>query len=190
MALTTQEAHRPPRSKCSLCCSVQWGGGLEMGYPPPDMGYPPGHGVPPQTWVPPGHGVPPSDLRWGTPARKCEQTEKITFPHPSDAGGNKIELGKTIGQFGVAKPLGMVGRALRRLKSDLMWACSPHVGISTLKCGHSHLIWTFPPCVDMLTSNRHIHLMWEKFPKNTRTKPIPSTRQSSCVNARGIQPAA
>ena len=68
----TQEAHCPPRSKCSLCCSVQWGG-VEMGYPPymgypPDMGYPPTQtwdGVPPtQTW----DGVPPyPDLRWGTP---------------------------------------------------------------------------------------------------------------------------
>ena len=45
----------------------------------PEMGYPlPQHldltGV-----------LPPPDLRWGTP-RKCEQTENITFPHPSDGG--------------------------------------------------------------------------------------------------------
>ena len=48
----------------------------------PGMGYPPT-----QTW----DGVPPSpylDLRWGTPPPcKCEQTENITFPHPSDVGG-------------------------------------------------------------------------------------------------------
>ena len=57
-----------------------------MGYPlsRPGMGYPPPH----------------PDLGWGTPlsrpgtgypppsSRKCEQTENITFPHPSDASGN------------------------------------------------------------------------------------------------------
>ena len=75
------------------CCSVQWG--AEMGYPPPDMGYPldmgypsldmgyhPRHGYLPWTWGPPPRwgtppemgyprtwdGVPPyPDLKWGTP---------------------------------------------------------------------------------------------------------------------------
>ena len=52
-----------------------------------------------------GDGVPPyPDLAWGTPPppktwdrvppppRKCEQTENITFPNTSDAGGNKMAL--------------------------------------------------------------------------------------------------
>ena len=73
-----------------------------MGYPCPDLGWGtthldlgwgtplsrPGMGYHP-TWT--WDGVPPScpDLRWGTPSpRKCEQTENITFPHPSDAGSN------------------------------------------------------------------------------------------------------
>ena len=164
-----QEAHHPPHSKCSLCCSVQWGGGPRDGVSPPQTWGTPRHGVPPQTWgtspdmgtprtwgtplpypdlrwgtptpdmgwvtpptiiqtwpgsppdlrwgtptpdmgwvTPPHHhpdlaGVPPrpemgypptSDLRWGNPPlpHKCEQTENITFPHPSDAGGNNIRL--------------------------------------------------------------------------------------------------
>ena len=62
----TQGAHRPPCSKCSLCCSVYWGGGglphpalVEgtLGTPPPSRS---GQGVP---WVPPHH----PDLGWGTP---------------------------------------------------------------------------------------------------------------------------
>ena len=88
---------------------------------PPDLGWgTPAHhsdlaGVPHTPgilrWGTPLHhpdlaGVPPTpDLRWGTspppsrtgqgtpPFRKCEQTENITFPHPSDAGGNNA-LGK------------------------------------------------------------------------------------------------
>ena len=80
-----------------------WGiplSGPGMGYPPSRpgmgylpvsrMGYPPsgsGMGYPPVwTW----DGVPPPhpDLGWGTPPpHKCGQTENITFPHPSDAGG-------------------------------------------------------------------------------------------------------
>ena len=73
-------------------------------YPVLDGGYPTNQiGVPPvQTW----DGVPPppshADLAlsplliWdGVASRKCWQTENITFPHPSDANGNKItNLGK------------------------------------------------------------------------------------------------
>ena len=72
------------------------GGVLPIGVPPcwgtpcqgiPPLGYPP-IGVPPRldlAWVPPpgwtwlGYPPPP----------RCEQTENITFPHPSDAVGNK-----------------------------------------------------------------------------------------------------
>ena len=43
----------------------------------------PGTGYPPPR---PGMGYPHPDL----PSRKCEQTENITFPHPSDAGGNNV----------------------------------------------------------------------------------------------------
>ena len=57
----TQEAYRPPRSKCSLCWSVSWWG-RGGGYPiqsKPGMG-------------PPCNGG---------------QSENITFRHPLDAGG-------------------------------------------------------------------------------------------------------
>ena len=88
-----QEAYRPPRSKCSLCCSVSrpgggvpiqsWTGGYAiqsggmrypsqvwMGVPPPPgpgMGYPPSAGkVPP---IGPGMEYPPPrHLEWGTPS--------------------------------------------------------------------------------------------------------------------------
>ena len=75
---------------------------LARGYPR----YPPHHpdlvwGVPQVPTHHPdlGWGTPDPDLGWGTPPtstvlgrgspppRKCEQTENITFPHPSDAGG-------------------------------------------------------------------------------------------------------
>ena len=157
----TQEAHRPPCSKCSLCWwgrgyPIQsWTGGYHIllmggypiqswigggywvppvpgldgtpsillmggtpssngwGYPRlphPDFGWGTPHqqnGVPPiRTWdrVPPsldlGRGIPSPrpDLRWGTPPpHKCGQTEAITFPHPSHAGGNyqHAEIGDT-----------------------------------------------------------------------------------------------
>ena len=47
-------------------------------------------GVPPvQGWM----GVPPHlDLAGVPPPRRCGQTENITFPHPSDAVGNKLVL--------------------------------------------------------------------------------------------------
>ena len=70
---------------------LRWGtptSDLRWGTPPPrpEMGYPP--------YLRLEMGYPPtSHLRWGnpTPPRKCEQTENITFPHPSDAGGNKSQ---------------------------------------------------------------------------------------------------
>ena len=85
-----------------------WDGVPPSPLPGPGMGYPPTQtwdGVPPLPG--PGMGYPPYlDLRWGTPPtqtwdgipplprpemgypppRKCEQTENITFPHPSDGG--------------------------------------------------------------------------------------------------------
>ena len=62
-----------------------------MGYPRPDLGW----GTPPPTdlgqgtpLTKPGTGCPPPRSGMGyPPPRKCEQTENITFPHPSDAGG-------------------------------------------------------------------------------------------------------
>ena len=47
-----------------------------MGYPPPrpEMGNP----------LPPTHRP---GMRYPPPPQKCRQTENITFPHPSDAGG-------------------------------------------------------------------------------------------------------
>ena len=68
-----------------------------MGYPlsRPRMGYPPsrpGMGYTPPT---PGWGTPCPDLGWGTPPHMCGQTENITFPHPSDAGGNKSPKNRT-----------------------------------------------------------------------------------------------
>ena len=63
------------------------------GYPPP--GYLPCQGAPPRQGTPP-HGCPmafwemlQSIMGYGYPPPRCEQTENITFPHPSDAGGNK-----------------------------------------------------------------------------------------------------
>ena len=99
--------------------SAEWGtprpgmgyplSGPGMGYPPsgPGMGYSPhldlGWGT--SVWT--GMGYPPHpDVRWGTP-RKYEQTETITFPHPSDADGKyyfmlwrpKVRLKTTRGQI-------------------------------------------------------------------------------------------
>ena len=82
----TQEAHRPPRSKCSLCWSVSWGGGVphsvrenRVPHPVLDGGYPKSwswRGVSPKSASTPGmdpiwtwDGVHPSpcpDLGWGT----------------------------------------------------------------------------------------------------------------------------
>ena len=45
--------------------------GPETGYPPPPG---PETGYPPPTWT------------WEPSPPKCEQTETITFPHPSDGG--------------------------------------------------------------------------------------------------------
>ena len=63
-----------------------------MGYPPPcpDLG-----------WDTPISGLgwssPQSRPEMGyTPPPKCEQTGNITFPHPSDAGGNDILVEKRI----------------------------------------------------------------------------------------------
>ena len=73
-----------------------WGTPISrMGYPPsrPGMGYSPVQtwdGVTPlpiQTW----DQVPPSRPWMGYPSCKCEQTENITFPHPSDASGNNTK---------------------------------------------------------------------------------------------------
>ena len=50
---------------------------LRWGTPPPR----PGMGYPPPTDL--GRGIPPN--KWG-------QTENITFPHPSDAGGKNMNV--------------------------------------------------------------------------------------------------
>ena len=99
----TQEAHRPPRSKYTLCCSGR-------GVPLPERVPPPGKiGTPPpiQTWeevpphpegrYPPPHPDPgpPRHLDGVPPPHRCEQTdtcENSTFPRTTYAGGNQSEL--------------------------------------------------------------------------------------------------
>ena len=106
-----QEAYRPPRSKCLLCCPVSWWEGVtpsspgQGGYPiqswvegtlgwetppflpRPGMGY-----LPAQTWdgVPPwpGNGVPPIGRMGTIPPHKCEQTTWYLWKHylPSSFG--------------------------------------------------------------------------------------------------------
>ena len=89
----------PPHQQNGIppCLDLGWGTPIQTwdGVPPtPGMGYP--HvwtwdGVPPptQTW----DEVPPTQS-WDRvplpPPHKCEQTETITFPHPSDAGGENM----------------------------------------------------------------------------------------------------
>ena len=78
---------------------------------------------PVRTWdgIPPhpdlGWGTPPClNLGWGTPPpRKCEQTKNITFPHPSDAGGN--DLKSKIKFFGV--PSSFLGRQNSRISQHI-----------------------------------------------------------------------
>ena len=69
--------HHPDLGWGTSHSDLRWGTphpNLRWSTPHPDLGWdnPP----PPQTW----DGVPP-------PPRKCEQTENITFSHPSDEGG-------------------------------------------------------------------------------------------------------
>ena len=60
------------------------GWGPQLGHPHPDLaGWGGVVGVPPR-WDP-SH----LDLAWVPPPPRCGQTENITFPHPSDAVGNK-----------------------------------------------------------------------------------------------------
>ena len=59
---------------------LTWPGGTYLG-----QGYLP-WGTPIWTWL----GYPPSGPGRGTPPR-CEQTENITFPHPSDAVGKNLK---------------------------------------------------------------------------------------------------
>ena len=73
------------------------GGTLGTPHHPDLVGGHPGTPYPDLRWGTPyldlGWGTPYPDLRWilPPPPRKCEQTENITFPHPSDAGGNKFD---------------------------------------------------------------------------------------------------
>ena len=62
------------------------------GPPHPRLGYPPSKfGVPPHPWLDRVPPPPPSMAGSGTPRRGVDwQTENSTFPHPSDAGGNKL----------------------------------------------------------------------------------------------------
>ena len=63
-------------------------GGTQLGQGVPTLarGCLPWLGVPTlATGIPPWPGGYPPWLGWGT--SRCEQTENITFPHPSDAGG-------------------------------------------------------------------------------------------------------
>ena len=113
----TQEAHRPPCSKYTLCCSSRghlppsWDlsstgryplpcGGTPFsgrGYPLPRQGLPPNlgrvtpHLHPSLTWTWEGSTPPYLDLGSGYPLEVWTdtQSEKITLPHPWDAGGNE-----------------------------------------------------------------------------------------------------
>ena len=94
----TQDSHRPPRSKYTLCCSggegvppVRGGYPLPRWIPPHQLdGYPP----PVQTWegVPPPprqlDGVPPSPSRPG----KGLQSENITSRRTTYAGGKSTRF--------------------------------------------------------------------------------------------------
>ena len=71
----TQEAYRPQRIKCSICCLM--GGGVpHPRYPHPDL---PGGGGYPIL------GIPPSDLAGGTPTLAGDTY--LRYPHPDLAGG-------------------------------------------------------------------------------------------------------
>ena len=87
----------PPPGRGTPLARCDWGGVPEVGYPP--LGYPrPGvtgggwgylrWGTPPRAG--PGWGTPRLDLAGvpPPPPPRCEQTENITFAHPSDAVGN------------------------------------------------------------------------------------------------------
>ena len=75
--------------------SAEWGGAPSSpdggGVPHPVLGreYPGLHPHRDLGWDTP---CPDLGIRMGVPPspRKCGQTENITFPHPSDAGGNKV----------------------------------------------------------------------------------------------------
>ena len=83
----TQEAYRPPCSKCSLCCSVSWWGGGYIrgtgGYLIQSwMGGTPSwtwDGVPHISWM----GYPHLDLEWGTPL----PGPGMGYPRPSQLDG-------------------------------------------------------------------------------------------------------
>ena len=74
---------------------------LRWGTPLPSR---PGWGTPPPVLA----RVPPylrPEMGYPPPPRKCEQTENITFPHPSDAGGNNISTEYCI----IVSPVGIFG---------------------------------------------------------------------------------
>ena len=120
----------------------------------------------PLSW--PGKGVPPPHQPdWGTPPpNKCGQTENITFPHPSDAGGNKILLcdRKMHTARGISCPcpgpgLGMGGRGSMWAPcpgpdGDILswswqgagvgWVCPVLVLVLAMGQGWDTLFWSWP----------------------------------------------
>ena len=96
-----------------------WSGGTLGTSNHPDLG-----------WGTPSH----PDLRWGTPQPrpgmgyppcKCGQTENITFPHPSDAGGN----------YGIAESSNVI--VIKTHKRE----------IYKLSCGHSGKVTVVPKAI-------------------------------------------
>ena len=96
----TQEAHRQPHSKCSLCCSVLGvpHSHLAPGYPSPVLagGYPvqgyspqPGLGTPLQPGQDGVNPPPPPRTEPGT-LDVDRHPWKQYLPHPSDTGGKKF----------------------------------------------------------------------------------------------------
>ena len=77
----TQEAYRPPRNNCMLCCSVPGGGGTPSSPPLPH-------------WKGPGTSDLGKNLGLGYPPPHRVWTDihlwKQYLPHPSDAGGKSL----------------------------------------------------------------------------------------------------
>ena len=108
-------ARVPPLARVPPCQGPSPGRVLPLARVPPQPGYPPARVPPtgypsPPSWswqgtppagpgrVPPrlSHGILGNvakhyGIRVPPPAPRCEQTENITFPHPSDAGGKNEE---------------------------------------------------------------------------------------------------
>ena len=142
-----QEAYCLPRSKYTLCCSG-WGPRWDLtwrGYPHPRSGW----GVPHQEgWGYPHQdlmGVPPPIDGWGYPPVEVwtdTQTENCTFPHPSDAGGNKEEFTYCFSSVKVQKYFSYWSSCTQKSTATFtfffhwFWSLSDLVYIIVLLCTH------------------------------------------------------